>query len=427
MEFNLKPIDYSIPGAVSPLEAYSQGLSLAANQQEQQMKIQQAAVAQQQMQIAQQRQKMVFDEINKLNQMQNPGVNDYARVANLMPKEEAQKFMDVWANLDKEKKKETLNFSGQVMSSLNAGRNDIAIKKLQEAAEAAKNSGDMQLAKEHEDTAELIKSNPGLAKSIYGTTLAFLPDGKDVLSAIAAQQKTEAEAVKQPYELQKLQAETKELGARAENYKQEQITKTKLELYKLNKGAGVNLEPDARKFINDSVVNSVSLDAKADKYNGLADKLGKLEGGGKGIFTKANLLKNKLFGSQQELDAALAESTRLLNAGIIEALPPGNQSDTDIKIFSRGTPDEGSDIAYLQSYFRGAAKIQKLEAEGKKAQAKWMSLNGSLGDAQKEMNINGINVGVGNSYSDFWQNYLQKYQQKQNKATVESRSYYNKY
>ena len=106
MEFNLKPIDYSIPGAVSPLEAYSQGLSLAANQQEQQMKIQQAAVAQQQMQIAQQRQKMVFDEINKLNQMQNPGVNDYARVANLMPKEEAQKFMDVWANLDKEKKKE---------------------------------------------------------------------------------------------------------------------------------------------------------------------------------------------------------------------------------------------------------------------------------------------------------------------------------
>ena len=193
------PINYAIDVA-NPFEQVVGGLRLGATVAEIQAKQQEAQ------QIAQQRQ-VAAAEQQRFFSLESPTIQDVMRYSQFIAPEQAKNLTSQFELMNKGQQQSMLQFGGQVLSAIEAGKPEIAVQRLRDMATAQR---DPMQAKGYSDLASLVESSPGDALKIIGPFFGSLPGAEDVLKGIAKAQETRFAAEKQPAEVRRAIAQADE-------------------------------------------------------------------------------------------------------------------------------------------------------------------------------------------------------------------------
>ena len=424
--------DYSINVAqpfVEALKGYQIGMTTEAMQQEQIAK-------QQATQQAMQRQQTLNQGYKALINNPNPSARDFTNLAMLLPEKEAASIRENWNTLNKDQQDSELRFGGQVVSAFNAGVPQVGIDLLKQRAEAERNAGRVDKAKTFETYAQLAEINPNSAQKTIGIMLASLPGGDKTLESAIKALKAPAEILTGEVgakEKQLITANTptrlalensntatsirnldSQIVERANRLvldrdrlkldRDKLQSEVELKLFELNQKGG-QLDAGATKIVNDSAVASVGAEQSAGRMLDLASRI-ESAGGGAGAGTTFSEKFKTLTGNQDGFTQLRNEYTRLRNTQAIKSLPPGVATDKDIELALKGLPPETADTAVLASFLRGMAKMSQYVAVAESAKSEWVNSNGSLGRANKDIEIGGIQVPKGATYVDFARQFM---------------------
>lgn len=236
-------------------------------------------------QAAAQRQAQVSAAMADLSALERPTAADYTRVANLLPKEQADSLRSSWELLSKDKQSNQLRFAGQVLSAFETSP-EIALKMLDDRADAEENAGNKPQAEEYRRWAQIAAEEPDAVKQTMGVIVSALPGGKEIIESVGKVGVEERKAELQPGILEKqasdlglTTAQTNEVLARTKKLGIES-KKAVMELESIKKG---ELSPekkfDQEKKLRDEYNKRTSSFVKGTKnYNiiksSAADKSG---------------------------------------------------------------------------------------------------------------------------------------------------------
>lgn len=444
----MQPMDYRI-NVQSPFEGALQGVQAGFQLSD---AMDQAAARQQdlaQKQYALEQQKQMQADLGTLANNPNPTAKDFAAITTKYPTL-AEHFKNTWSMMSQDQQQTRLGQVSQVLAALNAGKPDIAKQLLDEQAAAARNAGDEEGAKNASTMSQLVAMNPATAQTSVGlmlssilgpekftstfSTLAKLPGEVRQGNATATQKEYEARNTPQRLDLENrykaaeirnLDSQVGERAARLGLDRDKLQSETELKLYELGQKAG-QLDDGARKLINDSTVASVAADQSSGQMLDLANRLDKT-GAGYGAFSTASEWLKQATGNQDALTQMRQEYTRLRNNQALKMLPPGPASDKDIQVAMKGFPPDNADSATMASFLRGMAKMNQYTAVTENAKAEWVNAVGHLGKAKTDINVDGVNVPAGSTFTDFARTYMDaKVNQRaavQGQAQVPNRSY----
>ena len=444
----MQPMDYRI-NVQSPFEGALQGVQAGFQLSD---AMDQAAARQQdlaQKQYALEQQKQMQADLGTLANNPNPTAKDFAAITAKYPTL-AEHFKNTWSMMSQDQQQTRLGQASQVLAALNAGKPDIAKQLLDEQAAAARNAGDEEGAKNASTMSQLVAMNPATAQTSVGlmlssilgpekftstfSTLAKLPGEVRQGNATATQKEYEARNTPQRLDLENrykaaeirnLDSQVGERAARLGLDRDKLQSETELKLYELNQKGG-QLDDGARKLINDSTVASVAADQSSTQMLDLANRIEK-QGGGYGAFSTAGEWLKQATGNQDAMTQMRQEYTRLRNNQAIKMLPPGPATDKDIALAMKGFPPDNADSATMASFLRGMAKMNQYTAVTENAKAEWVNAVGHLGKAKTDINVDGVNVPAGSTFTDFARTYMDaKVNQRaavQGQAQVPNRSY----
>jgi hypothetical protein len=104
----------------------------------------------------------------------------------------------------------------------------------------------------------------------------------------------------------------------------------------------------------------------------------------------------ELAGGSTEYARLLREFTRLRNAEIIRALPPGIATNQDIALISAGFPGVNGSTEEIQQFLAAASRIAAYEADYNRFRGMFMDANnGSMGRARRSFEIDGVTIPAG--------------------------------
>lgn len=443
------PYDYSLGNIPDPSQSFLQGLQTGNG-------IQQLQVQQQQQQAAIAQQQQQAKVINSLISKPNPTADDYARATLVVPGLR-EHFKQSWDMHNTEQQQSSLAEIGQVHAALTAGQPQYAVDLLRNRATALKNSGgppeQIQAA---ENMASVIEQNPAFARSITGMKLASIPGGDKVLTNLGTLGQEDRAAAKAPADLRTANAgatvkeaeasvalpaaqedlrtkiwgnantksQIEDRAARLGLDKDKLTTETQLKLTELNQKLG-QLPDDARKLVNESAVTAVASEQAVTQYQDLAGRLDALGGSwGSGAGSSAGEWLARATGNEDAVSAMKREYTRMASQGVIKLLPPGPASDKDIAIAKEGIPNANASPTVVASYLRGMAKLSAYDAVLNNAKAEWGGAVQHLGKTKTDIEIDGVKVPAGATFSDFARQYLAKKADALNAAaTIPTRGY----
>lgn len=479
----MNPINYSFDVGQpfqSGLEGFKTGVDLQAALTQRDFKQQQMQQAQQQQVAQQQQQEQMRNDLTSLANNPNPTAADYTSVMTKYPQlsEHLEKSRK---SLTDEQQRTQLSNANQVYSAVLRGKPNIAADLLANQATAYRNSGDEQRAKAAETAREGILSGDPTVKTRIGMYLAEAMGAEQFSNALdkigsytenaafapSKLRKSEADARSAEYKaqadafdpkkaaadakLKEFEARTKPqqqviendlISAQAQDYrskikdreaqleldKDKLTTQTQVELKKLN--PTTTLSGDTRKLINESVKTAVESNKSADTLLSLADRFEKIKPTAGAPVLGFEAWK-KVVGDQNKITELRTDAERLINSEVIKALPSGNTTDRDIQIFRQGFPPTTADPVYLASFFRGMAKVRRLEATISSSQAKWLKAVGDLGSTPQDIEIAGIKVPSGADFEEFINQYSSKLAgsgaKQSNTQTLKTRNYMMKY
>ena len=397
-----------LPNIQSPFQAVVQGLQLGQVFGE-------AATAQQQRESLQ----------NAMQAFQrNPGPETLTPLLAALPPQSAEVMRKHWEGMEAGQREATLAFGGKLMSSILAGRTDIAAEMLRQRAEAEENSGNAARAKFSRDMAELVRVNPqaalGIGASMLGGTEAGVRMMRNILDArgapttertaiagaISAEAKARTEEQQSIFageraalEIEKLRADitnqAQRLGLDAEKARNELMIK----LQDLEAKRG-ELSPGTLERVNKVAAESVLANQRADQMRDLSGEI-RANIQQSGLLATGDELIRQAAGTQDRETLLRREYDRLKNSAVVAALPPGIASDRDIQVFMAGFLDSSANPETLAAGLRGMEKIARYEAETKAMETEWLSSFNGLRPATRQATISGVRVAPGTTYSDF--------------------------
>lgn len=420
------PVDYSaaMGPTPDPAAAVASGFALGNA-------VQQKGLAQQQQQIAFQRQQDQRKDLLELSQKPSPTARDYAAIVTKYP-ELKDSFKDSWNAVSAEQQQQKLAAAAPVYHALQSGRPDLAEQLLQQNLDALKNSKASDADIRAADTwLKMVQQAPGHAQTLGATFLASVmgPEkfeatfggvGKEnradlaapgdraataatTVNTLATAGKTTAEiptvAPKADAEVRNINSQIAERAGNLALNTDKLESETGLKILELTQKAG-QLTPDARKVINDSAGASVVASNSAVQMKGLADQFDKLDAytGGVGAFAEAT----KSFTGEQNYATQLRKEYTRIRAGQVNSLlPPGPASDKDIQNAQAGFLKDTANPQEIASWLRGVAKLQEYQSQYEDARGQWVAAVGHLGRAPKDLDINGVKVAAGTTLPDF--------------------------
>lgn len=195
----VQPYNYML-NVPNPMEAFTGGITAgqsALQAIENARKIQAQRVAEQ---AAAQRQEQLMAKIAAFQD--KPSYQAAMNIALDVPKEQFENLIGAWESKTEEQQQNELRFGGQVMAALAGKKNDVAVRLLEQRAEAL---GDVPEAEDLRRTAELVKNDPGGALGIVATSYAALPGSKDIIDRALAAKEAPSLARKTDLEIQELE------------------------------------------------------------------------------------------------------------------------------------------------------------------------------------------------------------------------------
>lgn len=195
----VQPYDYML-NVPSPIGAFTGGITAgqsALQAIENARKIQAQRIAEQ---AAAEQQEQLMADIAAFQQ--NPSYDAAMGLATRVPKDQYANLISAFESKTKEQQQNELRFGGQVMSALVGKNPDVAIKLLEQRAEALGNTPEGQ---SYRQAAELAKTDPGGALGIFATSFAPLPGSKEIIDRAFAAQAAPLVARKTDLEIQELE------------------------------------------------------------------------------------------------------------------------------------------------------------------------------------------------------------------------------
>lgn len=301
--------------------------------------------------------------LGELARNPNAGAADYAELASLLPPEAANSVRSTFKMMGEEKAKNTVNFTAQLFSALNSGKVDVAKSLLNTQIEGLKNTGQDKEAEGWSVWSKMI-DDPGtvnFAKDHFGILLSTMPEG-------------------------------------------EKAIKASIDLSKANKIAA--MPEDVRKLINTTAEQADKLRVQANSAAELADRFAQQAKStsfmGKGSLGALGEFMANQFGTQDGATLLRKEYVNFRNsqaAQLLKDLRPA--SDTDVAMVLKGFLPDTADMNTISTFLRGMAKATKLQSDIETGKADWVEQVGTLGKAQSQLNVSGVTVPAGTSFTQF--------------------------
>lgn len=431
------PYDYgSLVGPIGdPGAAFQQGINGAQVQQQNALKLQQQQAA---MAAAQQQQQQYQAALQEA--LNRPTPRSFANLALINP-EAHEAIKKSWDMLDQDTQNTALRDLSGVYGFATSGDSAGAKKLIQNHIDADKKAG--HDTSQYDGMLSLIDEGPEGLKKVAGVAGILLssakPDkfaetfknvGEDeradainpglVKKGIADASKATTEAQMAPQVIASDLAS--EASTRARQAAQTAIenanvslgweklaldkdalaTNTQLKLQELAQ-TGQAVTGASLDELTKSVASSQTSQALANRAKGLASAIetaGSRGGVGSGW---AEWLKSQT-GNQDAVSVLRNEYSRLSNSIAVKNLPPGSASDKDVAFALKGFPAASTQPEFIAQFLRGVAKLQTLSAAADDRKANWISTNGNLGTAKRDLDVGGMRVPAGTTFGEFNKN-----------------------
>lgn len=133
---------------------------------------------------------------------------------------------------------------------------------------------------------------------------------------------------------------------------------------------------DSRKFIFEAFAGANEFRTQGAQALDLANRLEQAAARlPNGLASTVDEYAKELFGSQDEYSIIRRDVAKQINAGVLQALPPGPATDKDIIEAKKGFPPANAKAETLASYFRGVAKIQERKAAFEEFKGRYAATN----------------------------------------------------
>lgn len=439
----MEPYNYSIGDIGSSFDASLKGYQTGLSLQDNQLKRDDADRARQ-LQIQMQ------GDLNAFSKLPNPSAQDFSRLMTLYPQlsEHFKRNFDV---LNTGQQQDALSHATQVYSALRANQPEVADSLLVQREQAQRNSGNVNEANATKAQRELLKLNPSMATNTAGLFLssALGPDKfAAAFPAISGEQRAQelqpsvvsksvSEAGKSQEELTRSRMQTfvepsllesKQREARAGAIDKEAVAggapdrvrlgnvKTAGEIEEIAAKVGEikakygDLPEPIEKAVSTALTDANMKTNQGRRASDLASRIQTLASQG-GLATRGWNATLTALGMQGDAQALRQEYARLRNQNIMATLPPAfntNFSNTDRQFVEAGIPDENANPEYIANFLRATSKVLNAEAANSRAMGEWQAANRGVGNAKRDMIVDGIPVARGSSYLDFTQTYVKQ-------------------
>lgn len=371
--------------------------------------------------------------------LRSPTAEGYAKLQTLYP-EDREAFTSAWEMKSEDARKTDLREMGSLYGYLQSGLTDKAVALLERRIKADRAAG-LDVADDEEMVAA-IRSDPKRAIGAVGYMLSSIvpPDqfaatvknvGEEaradelqpglVRKGVAEAEKLETEAQYAPQVIEsELASEAADRARKAAQTAIEQAqlelgwerlaldqdslaTNTQLKLEEMLQ-SGQKVEGASLAELTKSVGSAQQNEALANRTRDLADRIAASPLRGGGWRSSIGETAAGMFGNQDAVTALRGQYEQIKNTQAIKNLPPGPATDRDIEIAMRGFPPANAGKGHIVNFLRGLAKLQDIAAAGDQRRADWISANGNLGTARRDLNVGGVQVPAGTTFAEFNRN-----------------------
>ena len=426
-----QPFDYRMQ-YVDPTEALMKGIqsgqTLRANDMQLKAAQQKAQddqlAAQQKAMREQQRQDLVAKYLTTGDSSMLPNI--------IMQFPEMRESVDTMVKVKGEAyKQDQTSFFARVVPALKSGRGDVALDVIKTRVSALEQSGSDPQQLETLKTAQkaLESGDQNAIRQIAALAELSLAayDDKYAASMKALGENARADQM-QPSTVQKSQAEAqiKQSEAQYANANNQATLQAKLagievalrnastneERARLERekatveiqmkmAKGIEIPPAMQTLQAESVNQAIKLRSTADSSRKLAENLRQFSTFGKGTNTLGEWFASQ-FGQEDEYSALRQQYLSLKNSMVgAQAADFKPLSNADLEMLQKGFPDESASPAYIANFLEKAAKFSEIQAIREEAKAEWISQVGNMGTTRQAIEINGVVVPKGTSYSKF--------------------------
>ena len=214
---------------------------------------------------------------------------------------------------------------------------------------------------------DLLKRDPEAAKA-YGMSKGYVETGRDAAPTTAQRDWKEYQRLK------------KENPEEARQYGQAAGFVSK---------EGRELSSGLQKRLSEATDEAVKSSANVIKYNDLASQIDNADLQG-GLSGKAGELLKKVTGQQDFRTELRKDYYAIRGSEVVNNLPPGAASDTDIALALAGFPDDSANGQQIASFLRGLAKINEYQKQYSEFKASYISENGTERNMLKAWKEQGV-------------------------------------
>jgi len=150
----------------------------------------------------------------------------------------------------------------------------------------------------------------------------------------------------------------------------------------------------SEKILNDSQDNFYRRSRTANEFQNLADQYENQDPASGFIANVSEFIKSAL-GTEDEVSRLRTNANRVIASEIVNNLPPGAASDSDVKMARDGFPTSTANPQMIASYFRGLSKIARMDAAFNEYRSRYVSENRNTRGFLREWNRNRENILAG--------------------------------
>jgi len=348
-------------------------------------------------------------------------LDDYKQFALINPSNpNAQK---IWETKDKDQKLAIVQPASQIGVALKAGNTQLALDTVNNSIEAFTNSGDTQNAGVLGVLKKTIEEHPDLALAGVLNSLMQIDGGDKIVGQILGKPQTDiAQTEAQINQANATTAKTKAdtVGQNISNLYAPQ--KTALDLQNtqstINKNTAdiANTEseiqkraneinspfannPTTMKAVNSYVENGQQAQTTISKVDNILAGIPQLRQGG--LWTKGVSAIKSGLGLGGEIEDIKRQIASFKNDYLIATKLDSTSTNQDVARQLKGSIDENSSPEQIEKYFIAARKGLELKAELEQQKADWTSQVGSLGTANRPVEINGVVIPKGTTFKQY--------------------------
>lgn len=235
----------------------------------------------------------------------------------------------------------------------------------------------------------------GIEESKYKDTLKQ----REAEAAMRKEEKEAERAFRSEQAEKQRQAEIKAAQIAAEARKQaaQEATQTRLGIAQI--AAGNKPVPvTTQKKIFDLTDKATGFEQDANRYESIADQFEK-EKPTAGFFGNIEKKSKQILGTEDFETYLRTEWQSIQRQGMLQNLPKGAASDADVRLVREAQPGDFAKSEFVASYLRGMAKIKRWNSELANFQSDFVSNNPTKSTTLEDMEIGGIVVPKGTTYS----------------------------